>query len=130
MSTPNAESVSHAHTSAHAAHAGEIVLDRYRLVRRIGAGGHGRRLPRARRAPRARRRRQADRRSSSTPTARGEREALAAARLSHPGIVALYESGRDDDAVYLVSELVRGRTLAELIARRRAVGPRRRARSA
>ena len=37
---------------------------------------------------------------------RGEREALAAARLSHPGIVALYESGRDDDAVYLVSELV------------------------
>jgi hypothetical protein len=30
--------------------------------------------------------------------------------------VALYEAGRDDDAVYLVSELVRGRTLDQLIA--------------
>ena len=49
------------------------------------------------------------------PDGRGEREAIAAARLSHPGIVALYESGRDEDAVYLVSELVRGRTLADLI---------------
>ncbi len=47
--------------------------------------------------------------------ARAEREAIAAARLSHPGIVALYEAGRDDDAVYLVSELVRGRTLSELL---------------
>jgi hypothetical protein len=47
---------------------------------------------------------------------RGEREAIAAARLSHPGIVALYESGRDDAALYLVSELVRGRTLAQLLA--------------
>ncbi len=47
---------------------------------------------------------------------RAEREARAAARLAHPGIVALYESGQDDDAVYLVSELVRGRTLAQLMA--------------
>ncbi len=51
------------------------------------------------------------------PTRRGrEREALASARLQHPGIVALYESGRDDEAVYLVSELVRGRTFAQLTA--------------
>jgi hypothetical protein len=47
---------------------------------------------------------------------RAQREARAAARLSHPGIVALYESGQDEDAVYLVSELVRGRTLARLMA--------------
>jgi len=49
------------------------------------------------------------------PDGRGEREALAAARLSHAGIVALYESGRDEDAVYLVSELVDGPTLAALL---------------
>jgi hypothetical protein len=47
--------------------------------------------------------------------ARAEREALAAARLSHPAVVALYEAGRDEDAVYLVSELVRGPTLRELL---------------
>jgi hypothetical protein len=47
---------------------------------------------------------------------RADREAKAAARLSHPGIVGLYESGRDGEAVYLVSELVRGCTLAELMA--------------
>jgi hypothetical protein len=107
--------VSHAHTPAHAAHAGEIVLNRYRLVRRIGAGGMGvvylandEHLEREVAVKRIA--------IELDPDARGEREALAAARLSHPGIVALYESGRDEDAVYLVSELVRGRTLAQLIA--------------
>src|SRR5215217_1039668 len=44
------------------------------------------------------------------------REARVAARLNHPNVVALYELGVDDDNVYLVSELVDGRTLAELIA--------------
>jgi hypothetical protein len=46
---------------------------------------------------------------------RFEREARAAARLSHPGVVTLYEAGADDDGAYLVSELVRGKTLAELL---------------
>ena len=118
LSTPNAEPVSHAHPtspSAHAALAGEVVLGRYKLVRRIGAGGmgvvylaHDDHLEREVAIKRIA--------VELDPDGRGEREALAAARLSHPGIVALYESGRDDDAVYLVSELVRGRTLAELIA--------------
>ena len=49
---------------------------------------------------------------------RAIREALAAARLSHPAIVALYEASAEEDAFVLVSELVDGATLAALIGRR------------
>ncbi len=42
------------------------------------------------------------------------REARSAARLQHPGVVALFEAGRTEDGVcYLVEELVRGETLAD-----------------
>ncbi len=93
-----------------------LVLDRYRLERRLGAGGFGvvwlaedthlRRSVAVKRIPM----------HDAEVAARAEREARAAARLAHPGIVALYESGSDADAVYLVSELVRGATLGDLIA--------------
>ncbi len=46
---------------------------------------------------------------------RFEREARAAARLTHPGIVTLYEAAVDDHGAYLVSELVRGHTMAQLL---------------
>jgi hypothetical protein len=91
-----------------------LVLGRYRLARRLGAGGFGvvwlawdEKLERevaVKAIPR-------DRRGGE----RVEREARAAARLNHPGIVAVYELASDDHQVYLVSELVRGRTLAELL---------------
>jgi hypothetical protein len=94
---------------------GELVLGRYRLVRRLGAGGfgvvwlaHDEKLDRAVAVKRIEV-------HDDAVAARAEREAKAAARLGHPGIVALYETARDDDAVYLVSELVRGRTLGELL---------------
>ncbi|MDX6719397.1 MAG: eukaryotic-like serine/threonine-protein kinase, partial [Solirubrobacteraceae bacterium] len=83
MSTPNAESVSHAHTSAHAAHAGEIVLGRYHLVRRIGAGGMG--VVYLARDEHLERDVAVKRIAIELDRAgRGEREARAAARLSHP----------------------------------------------
>src|SRR4051812_16341440 len=47
--------------------------------------------------------------------ARAQREGQAAARLQHQAIVALHETGADDDAVYLVSEVVRGATYAQLL---------------
>jgi hypothetical protein len=90
-----------------------LLVDRYHLERRLGAGGFGvvwqawdERLERevaVKAVPR-----EAD-------DERPEREARAAARLNHPGIVALYELAADDEHVYLVSELVRGSTLADLI---------------
>jgi hypothetical protein len=41
------------------------------------------------------------------------REARAAALLRHPGIVAVFDVGRDGETLFLVSELVRGVSLAE-----------------
>ena len=91
------------------------VLDRYALHRRLGAGGfgtvwqaHDERLEREVAIKVVPRERVGD--------GRNWREALATARLSHPAIVQLYEAGADEDAAYLVSELVRGPTLAELFA--------------
>jgi eukaryotic-like serine/threonine-protein kinase len=101
-----------------------LVLGRYRLERRLGAGGfgvvwqaHDSKLERdvaVKVVPRA---------DGGLEQPRVEREALAAARLNHPGIVALFEMGSDDHDVYLVSELVRGATLEEL-SRERAVSDR------
>ena len=45
---------------------------------------------------------------------RFRKEALAAAGLSHPGIVAVYDSG-ENPAHYIVMELLQGKTLRELI---------------
>lgn len=94
--------------------AGVLVLGRYRLHRPLGAGGFGtvwmardERLERDVAVKMLARER--------IVGGRFEREARAAARLSHPGIVTLYEAAVDDEAAYLVSELVRGRTLSALL---------------
>jgi serine/threonine-protein kinase len=46
---------------------------------------------------------------------RFRREAKAAARLSHPNVVAIYDQGEDDGRVYLVMEHVTGTTLRALL---------------
>ena len=46
---------------------------------------------------------------------RFRREAVAAARLAHPGIVATYDTGADGDVDFIVMELVAGRTVRDLV---------------
>jgi len=91
------------------------ILGRYRLTKQLGSGAFGtvwaardERLDRdvaVKVLPRSR-----------VIHQRFEREARAAARLQHPAIVTLYEAAVDDEGAYLVSELVRGRTLDAMLA--------------
>jgi len=90
---------------------GEVVMDRFRLLERVGSGGMGT----VYRAFDERLQRQvAVKEIASSDPGRVAREAQAAARLNHPGIVTLYELGSDEDRALLVSELVEGATLSAL----------------
>ena len=46
---------------------------------------------------------------------RFEIEAQSAARLTHPNIVSIYDVGSEDNLYYIVMELIRGKTLKEII---------------
>jgi Protein kinase domain len=52
-------------------------------------------------------------------------EARAAAALSHPNIVAIFDSGSQSDIHYLVMEYVPGETLADILRRQGVLEPRR-----
>jgi hypothetical protein len=91
----------------------QLVLDRYRLVSQLGAGAfgvvwlaHDERLARDVAVKAI---------ALDHASGRAEQEARAAARLAHPAIVTLYEAGTEDGMTYLVTELVRGGTLADLL---------------
>jgi serine/threonine protein kinase len=93
---------------------GSLVLNRFLIERRIGSGGFGTvyeawdgRLERSVAV-------KAIEELGNRGSQRVLREAQAAARLNHPGIVTLYEMGEEDGNALLVTELVEGATLAQL----------------
>jgi eukaryotic-like serine/threonine-protein kinase len=53
---------------------------------------------------------------SVSAAARFRNEAVAAGRLTHPGIVAVYDFGEDDEVAYIAMEYVEGKTLAHYLA--------------
>ncbi len=105
----------------------EAVLGgRYRVEARIGAGGmaevfrgfdttlHRTIAIKTLNAPYAR---------DASFVERFRREAQAAARLSHPNIVATYDSGTDGGTQFIVMEFIEGRTLAEFLASGKRLTP-------
>jgi hypothetical protein len=98
-----------------------LVLGRYRLLERLGAGGFGvvwRAHDQLLHREVAVKRISLGAGGDPIDSARASREALASARLAHPAIVVLHEACAARDAFYLISELVHGDTLAQLIAAR------------
>jgi len=97
----------------------KILANRYRIDALIGAGGFGRVY------------KAFDtelHRFVAVKVARAERikspddllhEARRAAKLQHNGIVSVYDVGRDGEKVFIVSELIEGKNLAETIASNR-----------
>ncbi len=90
------------------------VIGRFELLREVGRGGFGV-VYEARDRDLGRKVAFKAVRTGPRLDVRGERllrEAEAAARLSHPNIVTLFDVGRSARGPYLVFELLRGRTLA------------------
>ncbi len=54
--------------------------------------------------------------TASSYAQRFRNEAQAVGRLSHPGIVQIYEYGEDQDVAFIAMEFVQGRTLSQLLA--------------
>jgi len=58
-----------------------------------------------------------------TLATRFQREAVAAARLTHPNIVSVYDTGVDDGVSYIVMEHAEGRNLQDILSQRGAMEP-------
>jgi serine/threonine-protein kinase len=94
----------------------EVLAERYELLELIGRGGMGvvhrahdhvlDRVVAVKLLP-------LDRAQDPTAVARFEREALAAAALSHPNIVAVFDFGTDHETRFIVMEHLAGQSLAD-----------------
>ena len=101
---------------------GMVLADRYECIKRIGTGGmgdvykaHDRRLDRIV----AIKVLKSEYNEDDNFIRKFRRESLAAASISHPNIVSIYDVGMetiaDEDVYYIVMEYIDGKTLKELI---------------
>jgi eukaryotic-like serine/threonine-protein kinase len=97
---------------------GTLLVDRYRVIRRLGAGGSAavflcedERLGREVAVKRL------HAHSPEDMTRRLRREARLGASLSHPGLVSVFDTVTDDEGVLIVMEYVDGETLADALRR-------------
>jgi serine/threonine-protein kinase len=103
-----------------------LLAGRYEIERAVGGGGMGTVL-------RARDRHldrivavkvlPAGRAADAAAVARFEREARAAAALSHPNIVSVFDAGSDGPTRFIVMEFVPGMSLAEVLRREGRLAP-------
>lgn len=105
---------------------GRVFGDRYEIVSRLARGGmatvyraHDRRLNRTV-AIKVMHEGMGD---DVDFAAQFDREARAAARLSHPNVVSVFDQGRDDGRPFIVMECVEGRTLRSVISRDAPLAP-------
>jgi serine/threonine protein kinase len=104
-------------------HRGDLIAGRYELVARLGRGGMGEVWTcrdRELRRDVAVKFLALDDAVTPDLAQRFDREAVAAAQINHPNVVALHDRGVDKDHLYLVMERVEGTTLA---AHLRSTGP-------
>ena len=104
-----------------------LMIDDYRIIRKLGAGGMGVVYEAEQQRPKrlvALKVIQGGRLVDEHQVKLFEREAQVLARLKHPGIAAIYESGRTSDGQHFFAmELVRGETLKEYLDRTGAGKP-------
>jgi len=103
-----------------------MIADRYEPIEQIGTGGMatvwrakdtllGRFVAIKRLAPHLA--------NDEVAAQRFNREAQAAAGLSHPGIVTVFDTGEDDEGPFIVLELIEGPTLADHLAETGPIDP-------
>ena len=98
---------------------GVLLGERYEIIEKIGAGGmsivYKAKDNRLQRYVAIKELREEFARDEEF-VAKFRKEALAAASLSHPNIVGIFDVGNDHDVHYIVMEYIEGKTLKELIA--------------
>ncbi|MBO0657038.1 protein kinase [Streptomyces triculaminicus] len=108
---------------------GRLVVGRYRLLELIGRGGMGR-VWRAADETLGRRVAAKEIRidglvgeESAVQRERSLREARATARIDHPNVVRVYDVAEEDRRLWIVMELVDGRSLEQVLVREGPVAP-------